>query len=107
MNKIHMLFSSLILIFTCHVTIANPVLDTKELEGNCYNNNWSKAKLLHLKENDFFIENKTEKKKLALQLLNCLASPDPLIRDGVAFSAIRQSLRSDSFNSKVYLEIFG
>jgi len=106
MNKIYRFFSGLTLLLTCHIVVANTLIDLKELEANCYNNNWSKGDFLELKENKFFVENKTQKKKLALQLLNCLASPDPLIRDEVAFSALSQWLRSDSFSSKVYIEMF-
>ena len=46
---------------------------------------WQKQNLLQLKEDKFTLKNQAEKDLLALQLLHCLTTPDPEIRDGYEY----------------------
>jgi hypothetical protein len=53
----------------------------------------ARADLLSLRERGFAIENETAREALAMGLLACLASPDPELRDGVAFEALSTWMR--------------
>jgi len=48
---------------------------------------WDAAKLEALKANGFAVSDADERQKLALSLLDCLAEPDPTLRDGIAYEA--------------------
>jgi len=106
MKKTYLVISALLLLLNSQALFSNTIINTKDLDKRCYANNWSKDKLLKLKDNKFIVESKTAKHQLALQLLNCLASSDPKIRDEVAYSALSQWLRNDSFSDDFYLEMF-
>lgn len=54
----------------------------------------TKPGLLQLKAKRFEIASAEERNRLALSLLPCLESPDPAIRDGVAFEALSTWLRA-------------
>ncbi len=54
--------------------------------------------LLRLKEQKFAIEETSTRNALALGLLGCLSSPDPTLRDGIAYQALAQWMRSDQLD---------
>jgi len=81
-------------------------IDANKVEQKCLSGGWNKTKFETLKNNNFAIQNQDTQQALALQLLSCLAHPDPVIRDEIAFSALSRWLRADSFNSTVYLTMF-
>jgi hypothetical protein len=54
--------------------------------------------LSRLKEQKFAIEDTATRNALALGLLGCLASPDPALRDGTAYEALTQWMRSDQLD---------
>ena len=55
---------------------------------------WDAPKLQALKESNFVVEDADARTKLANGLLDCLASPDPSLRDGIAFEAWQTWLRA-------------
>jgi len=60
---------------------------------SCLTTAWDKAALLQLKQQDFVV-NAEQRQQLWSQLPYCLASPDPQLRDDVAFSAFASWLRA-------------
>lgn len=54
-----------------------------------------------LKEQDFALDDATTRNTLALGLLGCLASPDPALRDGIAYEALTEWLRKDLLETDV------
>lgn len=52
-----------------------------------------------LKQQDFAIEDATTRNTLALRLLGCLASPDPALRDGIAYEALTAWLRGNALEA--------
>lgn len=82
------------------------LINAEKVSTKCLSNKWQKSDLLQLKEEKFSLENKTEKDALALQLLNCLASPDPILRDGIAFEALSYWLRNDQLSQSIYIQMF-
>jgi hypothetical protein len=54
--------------------------------------------LQRLKEQKFAIDDTATRDSLALGLLGCLSSPDPALRDGTAYEALTQWMRSDQLD---------
>lgn len=52
-----------------------------------------------LKQQDFAVEDAATRNTLALRLLACLASPDPALRDGIAYEAITAWLRGKALEA--------
>ena len=52
---------------------------------SCPPEGWSRDDLQTLKAGDFKVQTDDRRARLALDLLDCLASPDPALRDGIAF----------------------
>jgi hypothetical protein len=93
---------------SCHALATDNRIEinAKQVNQQCFSSEWKKRDLLSLKKNKFVIVNQDKKEQLALQLLNCLANPDPEIRDGIAFEAISHWLRNDKISHSVYIEMF-
>jgi hypothetical protein len=53
----------------------------------------TRAELVQLKQAKFAVASADDRNRLALQLLSCLADPDPAIRDGVVFEGLSTWLR--------------
>ncbi|MDG1752520.1 MAG: DUF2785 domain-containing protein [Thalassotalea sp.] len=107
--KIILLTPSLsILCITSNSSIANAqqLILAAKVAAKCESSSWNKATLLSLKEQDFVLENAEEKRLLAKQLLHCLASPDPSLRDTIAFTGLSQWSRANDFNAEFYHEIY-
>lgn len=64
-----------------------------EAEG-CPPPGWDKAKLEALKANDFEIADTSARESIATAIAACLASPNPALRDGIAFEALAHMLRA-------------
>jgi hypothetical protein len=64
----------------------------------CYSSKWDKAALIQLAKQNFVIEHADERNSLAKQLLNCLAVPDPKIRDDVAYYGLTRWLRTNELS---------
>jgi hypothetical protein len=63
-------------------------------QADCPPAGWDAAKLQRLKEDKFAVPDGSARAKLANGLLDCLASPDPSLRDGIAFEAWSAWLRA-------------
>ena len=81
-------------------------INAEKVTTLCLSNTWQKADLVKLKENKFILEDQAEKEALALQLLACLANPDPEIRDGLAFEILSFWLRDAQLSSTIHLKMF-
>lgn len=73
--------------------------------ADCPPTGWTKEKLLELKANKFVVDDFAERQRLAVDLLACLSSPDPQLRDGVAFEAETTWLRGGQFDHAARQEI--
>lgn len=65
----------------------------------------SETSLQSLKKSEFLVTDETTRQVLALGLLPCLASPNPVLRDGVAFEALSYWLRKDQLNEATRLRL--
>jgi Protein of unknown function (DUF2785) len=66
----------------------------------CETEQWPRAALVKLKADAFVIEDDTARFQAATHLLGCLTSPDPQLRDGVAFEAFSAWFRQNKFNTE-------
>jgi len=57
--------------------------------------------LVTLRARDFVIEDSAQREAMAVQWLDCLASPDPAWRDGGAYDALTAWLRADALRPEV------
>jgi hypothetical protein len=60
----------------------------------------SREQLLDLKSHDFALPDDARRQALALELLQCLASTDPQLRDGVAYEALSTWMRGKQLTPK-------
>ncbi|WP_100643891.1 DUF2785 domain-containing protein [Alteromonas facilis] len=81
---------------TIFLLLSSSPLVADETPSGCFSSEWDKKALLDLKSQAFEISEQEARDELALQLLACLAEEDPAIRDGVAYEALTQWLRSES-----------
>ncbi|WP_284242939.1 DUF2785 domain-containing protein [Thalassotalea insulae] len=87
-------------------TSAGEIIDAQKVSVGCLSSLWNKDALVRLKKARFVVTEQQAKQQLAMQLLHCLASPDPQLRDEIAYSAISHWLRDNSFSPDVYLTMF-
>lgn len=67
-------------------------------DGTCPPQGIDAGSLQRLKQRKFAIEDTATRNTLALGLLGCLSSPDPALRDGIAYEALAQWMRSDQLD---------
>ena len=67
--------------------------------ADCPPAGWDAAKLQALKADRFVVTDAAERMRLAHGLLDCLANPDPTLRDGIAFEAWTTWLRTDQLDA--------
>lgn len=65
----------------------------------------TETSLLALKKSEFLVADDSARQALALDLLPCLSSPNPVLRDGVAFEALSYWLRKDQLSETTRLQI--
>src|SRR6478672_842041 len=58
-----------------------------------------RATLLALKSGGFAVADPAGKQALAVQMVDCLADPDPALRDGIAYEALQHWLRAGDFDA--------
>ena len=68
------------------------------LQAACPPDGWSRDALEALKSAGFKLEDSARRQALARGLLDCLADPDPGLRDGIAYEALATWLRGDALN---------
>jgi hypothetical protein len=61
---------------------------------------WDAARLAELKAGKFELADGGQRARLALGLLDCLADPDPALRDGIAFEAWSTWLRGEQLDAR-------
>lgn len=86
--------------------VSKKVIRADEVAQHCLSEKWTRPALIELKNNKFELIDSNDRTELAKQLMHCLASPDPLLRDGVAFTALSQWLRADGFSPSFYQAMF-
>jgi hypothetical protein len=64
-----------------------------------------RSDLLELRARDFRIDNSSTREALALALLDCLADPDPVLRDQIAFEALSTWMRGGRLSNRTATEI--
>ena len=74
-------------------------LAAPDVHAQCPPPGWDMAKLQALKAGKWALDDAKARATLARGLLDCLASPDPQLRDGIAFEAWTFWLRSDAFDA--------
>jgi hypothetical protein len=60
---------------------------------------YGKAELLELRADDFAIEDPGKRQQFALELIDCLDNPDPVLRDQVAYEGFATLLRGRQLDS--------
>lgn len=73
--------------------------------GACPPAGQSRSDLDALKKSGFEIADQARRQTLALDLLDCLDSPDPALRDGIAFEAFYTWLRADRIDTTTRREL--
>jgi hypothetical protein len=69
-------------------------VETPELVTDpCVRSGYDRSTLNALKAKNFEIADEAERQKLAMAMTECLASPDPSLRDGIAYEALTHLLR--------------
>lgn len=108
MKKMLLILSFLMMYFTSIASAANEkiTIDADKISKKCESSSWNKSTLLTLKEQKFVVDNAQDKHALAQQLLNCLASPDPILRDNIAFTGLSQWLRANDFDVEFYQTMY-
>jgi hypothetical protein len=64
-------------------------------QAQCPNDEWTRERLLELRSQEFVVDD-AARPDLSRLLVDCLGSPDPAIRDGVAFAALSTWLRAQA-----------
>ena len=80
-------------------------LGALEAEAACPPAGYSRAKLEALKAADWAIGDDTARNRLALGLVGCLGSPDPVLRDGLAFEGLNLWLRGRALSKETMLAL--
>ncbi len=75
------------------------------LYAQCPPNAQTDTSLLALKKSEFLVTDDNARQALALGLLPCLSSPNPVLRDGIAFEAISFWLRKEQLNESTRREL--
>ncbi len=88
------------LLIPAMLLLAAPVL-----AGSCPPAGQDRASLESLKAKEFAVDDDAKRQALALALVACLESPDPLLRDGVAFEAYATWLRAKKLDSATRAEL--
>jgi Protein of unknown function (DUF2785) len=71
----------------------------------CVDETWPREALLRLKAEAFVPAEGVDRYATALKLIGCLASPDPLLRDGVAYEGLSTWLRQKAFDAEQMREL--
>src|ERR1044071_9549602 len=75
------------------LALAGLILTTSAVAQTCPPAGTSREQLLELKSHEFKVADTARRQTLALDLVACLGSPDPTLRDGIAFEALAAWMR--------------
>lgn len=81
------------------------LISPASLFAQCPPKTQTEASLLALKKSEFLVPDDNARQALALGLLPCLSSPNPVMRDGIAFEAISFWLRKEQLNEATRREL--
>lgn len=95
-----------LLSFSSLALTTSAAINAKEITEKCESSIWDKKRFIALESNQFQVEDSNIKNQLALQLLNCLASPDSFLRDKVAFTGLSQWLRKEELSAGTVQTMF-
>ena len=79
------------------------LLGTARAADTCPPGGWTREDLQALKSSEFKLDDAARRGQLALGLLDCLGSPDPALRDGIAFEAWSAWLRAGALDEPTRL----
>lgn len=74
-------------------------------QGACPPEGTDAGSLQLLKQQDFVVEDAASRNTLALRLLGCLSSPDPALRDGIAYEALTAWLRGNALEAGTRVQL--
>jgi len=80
------------------LALAGLMLAATAFAQTCPPRGMSREQLLELKSQEFKLSDTTRRQALALDLVACLGSPDPTLRDGVAFEALAAWMRDQQLS---------
>lgn len=79
------------------------MLGSARAADSCPPSGWTREQLQALKSSEFKLDDAARRGPLALGLLDCLGSPDPALRDGIAFEAWSSWLRAGALDEPTRL----
>jgi hypothetical protein len=65
--------------------------------AGCTPDGWNREAIEALKKNGFEVADPAARERLAMALVDCLASPEPALRDGIAYEGLQHWLRAKAF----------
>lgn len=74
-------------------------------DDTCPPPGWDTTRLEQLKASGFEIADSREREEFARAIMACLPSPDPFLRDGIAFEALTHMLRADQLGAGMRIEM--
>jgi len=77
-----------------------------ETAASCPPAGYDKPALQQLRQSGFEVAEDAKRNSLALALMDCVANPDPELRDGMAFEGIANWLRAEKLSSETYQSLF-
>ena len=83
----------------------NTVMAQANAIGNCPSTGFSIQQLEDAKASEFVLNNNISDDALAHALANCLGSPDPVLRDGIAFEGLVTLLRGERVSDDAKREL--
>ena len=81
------------------LALAGLVVTASAHSQTCPPAGMTREQLLELKSHEFKLSDSARRQDLALDLVACLGSPDPILRDGVAFEALAAWMRDKQLSS--------
>lgn len=73
--------------------------------ASCIPVGWDRPRLETLRANQFAIETTRERERFARAIAACVASPDPFLRDQIAFEGLTRMLRADQLSAPARLAL--
>ena len=90
----------------CALTMGLMACSSAWSQVQCPPAGWSRAALVQLKAANWTIDTQERREALALELMPCLATPDPELRDTIAFEALSAWLRQKKLSVEMQRHIF-
>jgi hypothetical protein len=90
---------------SCLGTLAAVVFAVSAQAADCPPSGWTKEKLEALRTSKFAIADQGERERFAEAVVACTASPDPFLRDQIAFEALSHMLRERQLGTEARLRI--